>query len=96
MTSPFLNLRREVFPGEIHVVASYVAYVEIAISRTTAQLVIGLPSGKTIESHIYEPTDVTFTRLRELRDEIIDDLSDRLRAEAEAVPQYAPLPPAGS
>ena len=93
--TPFLNLRREIYPGEIHVVASKVAWIEISLSRTTAQLVIGLESGKTIESHVFEPTDQTITRLRELRDEILDDLIVRLQAEDDR-PKYAPLPPAGA
>ena len=92
--TPFLNLPRAAFPGELHVLASHIAWVEISQSRTTMQLVIGLPSGHRIESLIFEPTDATLQRLRELRDQIIDDLTERLQAQADK-PTYAQLPPAG-
>ena len=95
MTSPFLSLNRQTFPGEIHVLASKVAWVEITLSRSVAQIVIGLESGRTIESSMFEPTDQTVIRLREIRDEILDDLIARLQT-AEDKPKYAQLPPAGA
>jgi hypothetical protein len=90
--SPFLNLNRSVFPGEIHILASHVVWVEISQSRTTMQLVLGLPSGHRIESLIFEPTEATLQRLREIRDEILDDLRERLQVQADDKPAYAPLP----
>lgn len=89
--TPFLNLPRAVFPGEIHVLAQYVAWVEIAVSSTVAQLVIGLASGKTIESGIFQPNEKTVTTLREYRDQIMDDLIARLSVQ-DAKPAYAELP----
>ncbi len=89
MTSPFLNLPRAAFGGEIMVVAAHVSYIEIAVSRAAYHLVIGLTSTRVVESPPFEATDLNLARLREYRDQLADDLAERLQADDR--PAYAQL-----
>lgn len=91
--TPFLNLPRAVFHGEISVIASSVAYVEIVTSTVAYHLVVGLASGKILESPPFEPTDKNLTLLREYRDQILDDIAAKLSV-PDARPAYATLPEA--
>lgn len=89
--TPFLQLPRAAFGGEISVLAAHVSYVEITVTRVALHLVLGLTSSRTIESPAFEPTDKNLAILREYRDSIVDDITAKLSSSAPKV-EYAQLP----
>lgn len=94
MTSPFIALPVKYFVSDVVVRAEHVSYIEVIRAQSGSKIVIGLHGGGTLDSFVFQPDDATLSSLRQMRDQIMNELAEKLAPTSEA-PSWRALPAVG-
>jgi hypothetical protein len=87
--SPFISLDRRYFGSDTIVRAEFVVYIELVRVQSGSKVTLGLHGGGTLDSFLFPPDDQTLASLRQIRDQIMNDITEKLQPDA---PSWRALP----